>query len=49
MTGLSALCIVATIKYALKSSPMIKVLALLVDAIVFYLTYSLIKKNKNVQ
>jgi hypothetical protein len=47
MIGLSVLSIVATMRYALKASPMIKVFALIVDAIVFYFTYSLIKKKNN--
>ena len=47
MIGLSALCVVATIRYALKASPMIKVFALIVDAIVFYFTYSLLKNRNN--
>lgn len=47
MIGLSALCVVATMRYALKSSPMMKVAALIVDAIVFYLTYTIIKKKRN--
>lgn len=49
MIGLSALSIVATMRYALKASPMMKVASLIVDAIVFYLTYTVIKKKRNVE
>ncbi|MBI1268787.1 MAG: hypothetical protein GC193_15350 [Cryomorphaceae bacterium] len=45
LIGLAALVIVVTVKYGLKTSPIIRVLSLIVNALVIYLAYKTLKKG----
>ena len=43
--GLTALVVVVTVKYGLKTSPIVRVLSLTVNALVIYLAYKTLKKG----
>lgn len=45
--GISALLIALTFRYAFKASPVIKILALTINALVIYISYLTIKNKPN--